>query len=38
VTAKLSKGLSHLRVAFSVNQAGIGYLGSFSRTIPYHRR
>jgi hypothetical protein len=38
VKAQLPKGLSHLRVAFSVNQAGIGYLGSFSRTIPYHRR
>jgi plastocyanin len=30
---KLPKGVSHLRVAMSVNQAGVGYLGAFSKTI-----
>ena len=35
--ATLPKGTSSLRVAFSVNQAGAGYLGGISRTIVYHR-
>jgi len=35
--ATLPKGTSSLRIAFSVNQAGAGYLGSTSRTIVYHR-
>jgi len=30
---KLPKGVSHLRVAMSVNQAGVGYLGAFSKSI-----
>jgi plastocyanin len=30
---KLPKGLNRLRIAMSVNQAGAGYLGAFSRTI-----
>ena len=33
----LPYGSSTLRMAFSVNQAGAGYLGSFSGTIVYHR-
>jgi hypothetical protein len=32
-----SEGNLHLRIAFSVNQAGAGYLGGTSRTIIYHR-
>jgi hypothetical protein len=35
--ANLPKGNSTLRVAFSVNQAGAGYLGGMSRTVSYHR-
>jgi hypothetical protein len=35
--ASLPKGTSRLRVAFSVNQAGAGYLGGISRTISYRR-
>jgi hypothetical protein len=35
--ATLPKGTSALRIAFSVNQAGPGYLGGMSRTIVYHR-
>jgi hypothetical protein len=34
-TAKLPKGTSTLRIAFSVNQAGAGYLGGISRMITY---
>jgi hypothetical protein len=34
---KLPKGRSRLRVTFSVNQAGPGYLGGTSRTISYRR-
>ncbi|HEX4518909.1 MAG TPA: fibronectin type III domain-containing protein [Gaiellaceae bacterium] len=33
----LPKGTSLIRVAMSVNQAGKGYLGAFSRTATYHR-
>jgi plastocyanin len=32
---KLPKGLNRLRIAMSVNQAGAGYLGGFSKTIQY---
>jgi hypothetical protein len=35
--AALPKGTSTLRVAISVNQAGAGYLGGFSRTILFRR-
>ena len=35
--AALPKGASTLRVAMSVNQAGAGYLGGFSRTIVFRR-
>jgi hypothetical protein len=35
--AAIPTGTSSLRIAFSVNQAGAGYLGSTSRTIVYHR-
>jgi hypothetical protein len=31
------RGTSTLRIAFSVNQAGPGYLAGFSRTLVYHR-
>jgi hypothetical protein len=34
---RLPKGTSTVRVAMSINQAGTGYLGAFSRTITYHR-
>jgi len=34
----LPKGRSRLRVAISVNQAGAGFLGGFSRTISVTRR
>ncbi|MHB8644050.1 MAG: phage tail protein [Gaiellaceae bacterium] len=34
----LPRGLSKLRAAFSVNQAGAGYLGGMSRTISYRKR
>ena len=32
---KLPKGVNRLRIAMSVNQAGAGYLGAYSRTITY---
>ncbi len=35
--AGLPFGTSTLRFAFSVNQAGAGYLAGFSRTLVYHR-
>jgi hypothetical protein len=35
--ASLPTGNSTLRFAFSVNQAGLGYLAGLSRTIVYHR-
>ena len=35
---KLPKGMSHLRIAMSVNQAGVGYLGAFSKTINYRTK
>ncbi len=34
---RLPKGSSSIRVVMSVNQAGAGFLGAFSRTITYHR-
>jgi hypothetical protein len=34
----LPSGTSTIRVAFSVNQAGPGYLGGLSRTLTYNRR
>ena len=37
-TAVLPRGRSTLRMAFSVNQAGAGYLGAKSRTIAVTRR
>jgi hypothetical protein len=33
----LPRGRSVIRIAMSVNQAGPGYLGGFSRTIAYRR-
>jgi hypothetical protein len=33
----LPRGTSQIRVAMSVNQAGAGYLGAFSRTLTYKR-
>jgi hypothetical protein len=35
--APVPRGSSKLRIAMSVNQAGVGYLGAFSRTILYRR-
>jgi hypothetical protein len=35
--AALPHGASRLRIAISVNQAGAGYLGGFSRTIVFRR-
>ena len=35
--AKLPGGTSTLRIAMSVNQAGTGYIGAFSRTFVYQR-
>lgn len=35
--ATLPRGISSLRIAMSVNQAGPGYLAGISRTIVYHR-
>jgi plastocyanin len=35
---RLPKGLSQLRIAMSVNQAGAGYVGGFSKTITYRNR
>jgi plastocyanin len=34
---KLPRGLNRLRIAMSVNQAGAGYLGAFSKTIQYRQ-
>jgi plastocyanin len=34
----LPKGLNRLRVAMSINQAGAGYLGAFSKTIQYRNK
>jgi plastocyanin len=34
----LPKGVNRLRIAMSVNQAGAGYLGAFSKTITYRKR
>ena len=36
-TALLPRGTSTVRIAFSVNQAGAGYMGGVSRTIAFHR-
>jgi hypothetical protein len=36
-TPSLRRGRSTLRIAFSVNQAGGGYLGGFSRAITVRR-
>jgi len=33
----LPNGLNRLRIAMSVNQAGAGYLGAFSKTITYRK-
>jgi len=35
--ARIPRGTSTLRFAFSVNQAGAGYLAGISRTVVYHR-
>jgi plastocyanin len=35
---RLPKGINRLRIAMSINQAGAGYLGAFSKTIQYRRR
>lgn len=35
--APLPLGVNRLRIAMSVNQAGVGYLGAFSREITYRR-
>ena len=35
--APLPCGANRLRIAMSVNQAGAGYLGAFSREITYRR-
>jgi plastocyanin len=35
--APLPMGVSRLRIAMSVNQAGVGYLAAFSREITYRR-
>jgi plastocyanin len=35
--AALPFGVSRLRIAFSVNQAGVGYLGALSREITFRR-
>ena len=35
---KLPMGRSQLRIAMSINQAGAGYLGAFSKTIQYRRK
>jgi hypothetical protein len=37
IKPSLPMGTSTLRFAFSVNQAGAGYLAGFSRTLVYHR-
>jgi plastocyanin len=36
--AVLPAGVSRLRIAMSVNQAGVGYLAAFSREITYRRK
>ena len=36
--AAVPRGRSTLRIAMSVNQAGAGYLGGFSRTIVFRKR
>ena len=36
-TLPLSKGVHKLRIAMSVNQAGVGYLAAFSHEITYRR-
>jgi plastocyanin len=35
---KLPKGVSRLRIAMSINQAGAGYLGAYSKTILFRNR
>ena len=35
---KLPKGVNRLRIAMSINQAGAGYLGAYSKTIQYRHR
>jgi hypothetical protein len=35
--SRLPRGTSNIRIAMSVNQAGAGYLGAFSRTLTYRR-
>jgi plastocyanin len=35
---KLPKGINRLRIAMSINQAGAGYLGAYSKTIQYTRK
>jgi plastocyanin len=35
---KLPKGLNHLRLAMSVNQAGAGFLGAISATVNWRQR
>lgn len=37
-TAKLPKGVSRLRIAMSVNQAGPGYLAAFSKEVTWRVR
>jgi hypothetical protein len=37
-TLALPKGLSHLRVTMSINQAGTGYLSGMSREVLWRRR
>jgi hypothetical protein len=33
----LPKGMNHLRVTMSVNQAGAGFLGAISTTVNYNQ-
>ena len=33
----LPKGMNHLRVTLSVNQAGAGFLGAISTTVAYRQ-
>ena len=37
-TLPLSKGVHKLRIAMSVNQAGVGYLGAFSSEVSWRTR
>ena len=37
-TLPLSKGVHKLRIAMSVNQAGVGYLGAFSNEVSWRTR